>query len=77
LISHRWHDRLLRLLLCVCAEGQLSGNVELVVEAAYQATVATHWLEAHPSVLLAEVRQEGRGARGGAPLAPAWLQLAV
>lgn len=43
-------------------EGQLSGNVELVVEAAYQATVATHWLEAHPSVLLAEADGDYPGA---------------
>ena len=33
----------------------LTGNVELVVEASYEATVATHWLEAHPSVLLDKV----------------------
>ena len=36
----------------------LSGNVELVVEASYSSSTFSHWLEAHPSVLLDGVRWE-------------------
>lgn len=36
-------------------DAMLSGNVELVIQASYTAGTFTHWLEAHPSVLLGKV----------------------
>lgn len=48
----------------------LAGNVELVVQASYTAGTFTHWLEAHPSVLLGKASMLGGGrghARRGLP----------
>lgn len=40
-------------------EAMLSGNVELVVDASYSGGRFTHWLEAHPSVLLDRTHNNG------------------